>query len=165
MNTTTITINMLEKLDHKKQVAFAVFCAKQVEYLVKEEHKLVVRKAIEAAEGFVFGNVSKDECRAAANDATYAAADVAHAAHAASAAARAADAAAYASDYAADVAHAAHAASAAARAADAATFTAAAARFAVYASVDDVAAFAEQIRYYEELLNFDSLIENSLFTE
>jgi len=144
---------MLEKLDHKKQVAFAVFCAKQVKHLVKEKHKLVVNKAIEVAEGFAFGNVSKDECLAAAGaayaayaaagagDAAYAAGDAAHAA------AHAAGTAAYAAAY------AAYAAGDAARAACAAG-DACAAR---------AAARAEQIRYYEELLNFDSLIENSLF--
>jgi hypothetical protein len=57
-----VTREMLEKLDHKMQVMFAVFCAKQVLHLVKEEHKEVAIKAIEAAEGFVEGKVSKEEC-------------------------------------------------------------------------------------------------------
>jgi hypothetical protein len=155
MNTTTITTAMLEKLDHKKQVAFAVFCAKQVKHLVKEEHKLVVNKAIEVAEGFAFGNVSKDECLAARA-----------AAHAAAHAAHAAGAAAYAATYAAAYA-ATHAAYAAGDAAIHAAYAAGAATHAAYAAGDAAgaarAAHTEQIRYYEELLNFDSLIENSLF--
>ena len=57
----------LQKLPHKFQVMFAVFCARQVIHLVKEEEvKAVCLKAIEAAEGFIEGKVSKEECKEAA---------------------------------------------------------------------------------------------------
>jgi hypothetical protein len=128
--------NMLDKLDHKMQVMFAVFCAKQVLLLVKEEHKEVAIKAIEAAEGFVEGKVSKEEC----HDAAYAA---------------------YAAAYA--VAYAAYAAAyAVAYAADAAAYAAYAAAYAAYAVADHdrKAIEQEQIRYYNELLNFDKIVED-----
>ena len=131
-----ITKEMLKKLPHKSQVAFAVFCAKQVFHLVKEEHKAVCTKAIEAAEGFIYGNATAEECgiTGAAADAAYTAAY----AVAADAAAYAADAgayAAYAAAYAAGVAY----------------------------GTNKQEIVHEQIRYYEELLNFDSLVENTLF--
>ena len=100
-----VTIKMLEKLDHRMQVMFAVFCAKQVIDLVDASYKEVCLKAIEAAEGFIEGKGSKEEC----------AAHVAHVAH---------------------VAHAAHAAH------------------------DRKAIEQEQIRYYNELLNFDKIVED-----
>ena len=152
-----VTKEMLNKLDHKMQVRFAVFCAKQVIDLVDAKYKEVCLKAIEAAEGFVEGKVSKEECSTAADaaaDAAYAyVADAAADAYAADAAAYAAYAyaAAYAADAAADAADAADAA-AAADAADAAA----------YAAVNKERVILEQIRYYEELLNFDNIVEQMM---
>lgn len=136
--------DMLDRLDHKMQVRFAVFCARQVIDLVAEKDRPVCLQAIEAAEGFIEGKVSKEECRDAAY-AAYAAADAANAAYAAYAAARAAYAAAYAANAATYAANAADAAAAAA-----------------YAAGHDIkkAIEQEQIRYYNELLNFDKIVED-----
>ena len=128
---------MLEKLDYKMQVMFAVFCARQVIHLVKDEHVAVCIKAIETAEGFIEGRASKEECFAVA------AAYAAYAGYAAAAAGYAADAAAA---YAVAAYAAANAAYAAANAADA----------------DKQAIELEQIRYYNELLNFDKIVEEAL---
>jgi hypothetical protein len=62
----------LEKLPHKFQIMFAVFCAKQVFHLIDEKDKSVCLKAIEAAEGFIDGTVSREQAYAAANAAAYA---------------------------------------------------------------------------------------------
>lgn len=112
--------NMLDKLNHKMQVMFAVFCAKQVIDLVDAKYKEACLKAIEAAEGFVEGRVSKEECYAAA----YAAANAA--------------------GYAAGAANTAGAANAA---------------NAVLTRKD---VEQEQIRYYNELLNFDKIVEEMM---
>lgn len=101
-----VTREMLNKLDHKMQVRFAVFCARQVIDLVDAKYKEVCLKAIEAAEGFVEGKVSKEECRIAAYTAT----------------------AAYA-----------------------------AARALARKDIEQ-----EQIRYYNELLNFDKIVEEMM---
>ena len=77
-----LTKQDLEKLPHKFQTMFAVFCAKQVFHLISEKDKNVYLKAIEAAEGFIEGTVSKDAANAAANAAN-AAASAAYAASAA----------------------------------------------------------------------------------
>jgi hypothetical protein len=134
---------MLDKLDHKMQVMFAVFCAKQVIDLVRLQDKEVCLKAIEAAEGFIEDRVSKEECRAAAataHAAAYADARTAAAYAAAAAYADAAAAAAYAAADAADAAYAADAADAA----------------------NKERVILEQIRYYEELLNFDNIVEEMM---
>ena len=83
----------IEKLPHLYQVSFAIFCARQVVHLlIDEKVKSAAMRSIEAAEGFVAGKVSREECQtaaAAAHAAAYAAA--AHAAaYAAAAAAHAA---------------------------------------------------------------------------
>jgi hypothetical protein len=136
-----VTKEMLDKLDHKMQVMFAVFCAKQVIDLVDAKNKEVCLKAIEAAEGFVEGKVSKEECSAAAA--------------AAYAIARAYADAAYAAAYAAYAAAAYAAAAAAAYAADAAAYAAADAK-------NKEVVVLEQIRYYKELLNFDNIVEQMM---
>jgi len=150
--------NMLDKLDHKMQVRFAIFCAKQVIDLVDAKHKEVCLKAIEAAEGFVEGRVSKEECyaaAAAANAASYAA-YAAAAGYAAADAADAAYAAGYAAGYAADAAGYAAANAAGYAAANAAGYAAANAALAR----KDIE--QEQIRYYNELLNFDKIVEEMM---
>jgi len=146
--------NMLDKLDHKMQVMFAIFCAKQVIDLVDANYKEACLKAIEATEGFVEGRVSKEECYAAA----YAAGGASFngrgggAAGAAGYAANAAGAAGYAAGAAGAAANAAGAAGAAANAAGAAGA-------AVLARKD---VEQEQIRYYNELLNFDKIVEEMI---
>jgi hypothetical protein len=134
--------NMIDKLDHKMQVMFAIFCAKQVIDLVDASHKEVCLKAIEAAEGFVEGKVSKEECYAAG--------------YAASAAGYAASAAASAAGYAAGCA-AGYAAGCAAG--YAAGYAAASAAFLTFAKKG---VEQEQIRYYNELLNFDKIVEEMM---
>lgn len=57
----------LQKLPHNFQIMFAVFCAKQVFHLVQEKDKEVCLKAIEVAEGFLEGVISKEQANAAAN--------------------------------------------------------------------------------------------------
>jgi hypothetical protein len=136
--------NMLDKLDHKMQVRFAVFCAKQVIDLVDAKYKEACLKAIEAAEGFVEGRVSKKECYTAGY-----AVSAGYAAHAAGYAG-AAYAAAYAAGY---------AVSAAGYAVSAANAAAYAANAAVLARKD---VEQEQIRYYNELLNFDKIVEEMI---
>jgi hypothetical protein len=49
--------NMLDKLDHKMQVMFAVFCAKQVLHLLSNKDKTICLNAIAVAEGFIEGRV------------------------------------------------------------------------------------------------------------
>jgi hypothetical protein len=127
-----VTKEMLEKLDHRKQITFAVFCARQVIHLVADEHRKACLDAIEAAEGFVEGRTTREECRAAAG-------------------------AAYAAGYAAGAAYAGYAAAAAGYAAAYAAYAAANA-----ADADKQAIELEQIRYYNELLNFDKIVEEAL---
>lgn len=116
-----VTKEMLDRLDHLKQVAFAVFCTRQAIDLLRDDDK-----AIEAAEGFIEARISKEECRTAAE---------AYAANAAANAARAAHSAAYTAAY---VAYAAAYAGNVAR----------------QKTID------EQLAYYNELLNFDSIVED-----
>ena len=135
-----VTREMVTKLDHKMQVRFAVFCAKQVIDLVDASYKEVCLKAIEAAEGFTEGKVSKEEC----SNAAYAAAYAARAAYAANAAVYAANAAVYAAYAAAYAAYAGNAA------------------YAAYAAKNKEVIVLEQTRYYEELLNFDKIVEEMM---
>jgi hypothetical protein len=137
----------LEKLPHNKQVLFACFCAERVMYLVREEHKAVCMRAIQAAYLFLEGKATKEDCRAAAHAAHAAyAASAAYAAYAASAAADAASA---------DAAHAAYAASAdAAHAAYAASAASAASAAKSSSSVIEA-----QWDYYDQLLNTDKHFE------
>jgi hypothetical protein len=144
----------LEKLCHHSQIYFAIFCAEQVFYLVKLKHQPVCRYAIDIAKLFIEGKATKEECKAAAASATAsAAAYAATAAYAAYAAADAAAAAANATAYAAYVA-----AYAAANAAYAATAAAAAAA----ALKDKQAIIAAQWVYYNELLAFETIVEDVL---
>ena len=127
----------LEKLSHRKQVQFAIFCAKQVIHLVKPEHKKVCETAIHTAELFLEGKATKEDCRNAA-------ANAANAAYAAAAAA-----------YAAAANAAAYAANAAAYAAYAAAYAAAAAAHA--AKKDKNKIIKDQWTYYEELSKENSV--------
>jgi hypothetical protein len=90
----------LSMVPHRSQVLFALFCARQVEYIWKDNKKC--RVAIDVVERWLEGKATVKECGAAAN-ATNAAANAANAtnaANAAYAAANAAYAAAYAATYA-----------------------------------------------------------------
>jgi hypothetical protein len=131
---------VVRTLSHKQQVTFACWCARQV---LKNNNDPRVLAAIEAAEGFVAGTHTIEQCRAAyaaAGAAAYAAARAADAAADAAAYATAyavayaaADAAAYATAYA--VADAA--ADAAARAADATAYA---------------TAYADQVAYLVDMV-------------
>ena len=111
-----LTKTDLLKLPHLSQVAFAVFCARQVIHLVKPKDQQVCLAAIAAAEGLLRGETTAVECLKAGAAADDAAIDAAAAANAAAADADAADADAY-DAYAADAS--AYAAAAAYAAADA----------------------------------------------
>jgi hypothetical protein len=141
----------LQKLCHHSQIYFAVFCAEQVFHLVKQECQPACRHAIDIAKLFIEGKATKEECKTAAN----AAADTAYVATAAYATAT------YAAAYAAvDAAYAAAAANAAAAYATyaAATYAAAAAA----ATEDKQAIIAAQWVYYNELLAFETIVEDVL---
>ena len=127
-----LTKQDLEKLPHKFQTMFAVFCAKQVFHLISEKDKNVYLKAIEAAEGFIEGTVSKDAANAAANAAS----------------------AAYTAAYAA-----ANAANAAGSAAYTAAYAAANAAYAAANAANKEQIIKEQWEYYNELLNFEKNFE------
>jgi hypothetical protein len=133
----------LKKLCHFSQIYFAVFCAEQVFHLVKPQDQPVCRQAIDIAKLFIEGKATKEECRIAA--------DAAHAAaYAAYAAVHAADAAAAHAAYAVDAAYtAAHAAANAATAANA-------------AAKDKQAIIEAQWAYYNELLAFETIVEDVL---
>jgi hypothetical protein len=90
---------VVRALSHKQQVLFACWCARQV---LKHNSDSRVLAAIEAAEGFVAGTHTREQCRAAyaasyAVDAAYAAAYAVDASYAVDAA--------YAASYAAQVAY------------------------------------------------------------
>ena len=138
-----LTKQDLEKLPHKFQTMFAVFCAKQVFHLISEKDKNVYLKAIEAAEGFIEGTVSKDAANAAANAASAAYT----AAYAAANAANAAGSAAYTAAYAAAIA------------AYTAAYAAANAAYAAANAANKEQIIKEQWEYYNELLNFEKNFE------
>jgi hypothetical protein len=181
---TSLNTTNMEMLSHCNQVAFALFCAKQVLHLVKPEHKEVVDRCIATVELWFEGKATKEDCMGAAsaaraaaysaNAASYAIADAAHdaayaaahAAHAAAHAAYAADAAhaaahaAYAADAAHAAAHAAYASRAAASAAYAAYAAAGAVAYAAYAAAyaatsDKETTIKAQWNFYDELLKLD----------
>ena len=136
----TVTKEQLEKLPHKFQVAFALFCTKQVSHLSDDKR---VHDCIEVVEKWLEGKATAD--------AIY-------------------DAYAYtATDAAARAASVAYTATDAAGAAGAAAYVAAAARAAADAIYDAIydanreKIIEEQNRYYEELLNFDNIVEAELF--
>jgi len=62
-----LTRKELSLLPNHKQVRFAIFCANQVIHLVPTEHMEVCLKAINAAELYLEGKASKEECGVAAN--------------------------------------------------------------------------------------------------
>ena len=72
---------LLSLLPHKLQVEFALYCAKDVLHLVREEDQAIVGNAIRVTELWLKDKATADEC-CAASDAVYAA-YAAHAAHAA----------------------------------------------------------------------------------
>lgn len=56
-----VTREMLDKLDHKMQVMFAVFCIKQILHLIDNRYKKACLRSIEIAEDFIEGKVTGDE--------------------------------------------------------------------------------------------------------
>ena len=93
-----ITESDLKLLSHRQQVQFAVFCAKQLEFIWKNEPACVA--AVATAEAWLEGKATAEECRRAAYKAAYNAANAAaYAAYAANAAYAAANAAAYKPSY------------------------------------------------------------------
>jgi hypothetical protein len=100
-NYSAITLSELQKLSHKDQVRFALFCAKSVSHLGSHHE---IQLAIKTVELWLDNKATTEECRAAADAADYAAAYAVYpAAYAAVAAAYATVAANYA---AADAAYA-----------------------------------------------------------
>ena len=138
-----VTSEMMYKLDSHKQVMFAVFCARQIFRISKPEHIEICLKAIDAAEGFLYGRVSKQECMNAYADAAYYARSATYAVGAYAAAANTAIAAG--GNHAAPHAYAA-------------------AYCAVYAAgtSNEKTVIVEQNQYYDELLNFDKIVEDIL---
>jgi hypothetical protein len=134
---------MISKLDNHKQVMFAVFCAKQILHISKPKHRQICLKAIDAAEGFLYGRVSKQECMNAYADAAYYTKSASYAAGAYAAAANTAIAAG--GNHAALHAYAA-------------------AYCTVYAAggSNENKVIVEQNKYYDELLNFDKIVEEIL---
>jgi hypothetical protein len=141
----------LHKLPHKYQVMFAVFCAEQVVGLIREQDREVCVKAIEVTKKWLRGEVSKEECRAAANAAytTYAAVRAARAA---------AGAACAAATYAAHATYTTYTAGSAACTA----IYAANAIYAFHAGENRNNLVKEQWNYYYELLNLDETLEKIL---
>jgi hypothetical protein len=130
----------LNKLPHRYQVMFAIFCTEQVVDLVREQDREVYVKALDTSKRWLRGEVSEEECRVA-GDYAYA---------------RTAGCAACAAIY------AANAASTATYAAIYAANTARAARAGVYAGKNETSLVKEQWDYYYELLNLDSNLEKIL---
>ena len=103
--------NLLNKLLHRIQVEFALYCAKDVFHLISEKDKAYAQNCIETVEGYLKGEKTKEDCRKAAyaanavttDYAAYAAYAEAAAGYAAAKAAKAANAAdaAYDTDWAA----------------------------------------------------------------
>ena len=147
----------LEKLSHKSNVMFALFCAKQVIHLVNNDEAKV---AINTVERWLDGKATAEECGAATAAAYHAANAAAYAANAAAAyaAAHAANAAP-AADAAPAAAAAYAAADAAAAAAYAATATANAATAANAAAHAATYEVKEQQIEYLRILYIDSLPE------
>jgi len=137
-NYSMITLSELQKLSHKNQVRFALFCAKTVSHLnLNHETQL----AIKTVELWLDNKATAEECEKAA-DAAYADADATDAARAATDAAYAAGYAAYAD-------------------ADAAAYAARAATDAAYAVARAARnkAIQAQREHYNELLHIDRIFE------
>ena len=161
----------IEQLSRKDKVRFALFCAKQAIHLTKAPE---AKECIRVIELWLDGKASADDCERAANAATYAAntantaTHATHAAHAAANAAHAAHAAtaaAYATYAATNTANTANTATYAVRAtAYANAATAATAYAAAYATAAATAADIKQtqMRYLYELINIDSIVEQTL---
>ena len=131
-----VTNEELNKLPHKYQVMFAVFCVEQVTKYLDDKTRELALKAIAVTKLWLEGKASVEDCMKAAD-------------------------AAYAAAYAADVAYAAYAAYAAAYVAYAA-YAADAADAAYAADAEDASKeiiVKEQWDYYYELLNFYSNFE------
>jgi len=142
-----ITSKEFHLISHNFQVRFALFCANQVRNVWKGIPECV--EAIRMAELWLEDKATSKECEVAAYAASAAAS--AAAAYASSAAAYATYAAASAASAAASAASAAYAASAAS-----------AASAAAYASEDKAKLIKEQWAFYNELLNFDEIVEKAL---
>lgn len=123
-----VTREMLDKLDHKMQVTFAVFCVKQVIHLVDNRYKKACLKSIETAEDFVEGRITKDQINSSTEYSIVGYLMTTITIHSLS------------SYFAASVAEVAY----------------------TTQNVNVKAIKLEQIRYYEELLNFDSIIEQMM---
>ena len=145
----------LAKLPHLFQVRYALYAATKVAHLTKVPQAATCLRVVEA---YLAGKASKADCRVAGDAAAGAAYYAARAAYAAAGAAYyAAAAGAAAAGAAANAANA----TAAANAANA-TAAADAAANAAYAAAGNKAKAAlvkDLRRYYEELLNFDSISE------
>ena len=168
----------IDQLSRKDKVRFALFCAKQAIHLTEAPE---AKECIRVIELWLEGKASADDCERAANayiayanHAAHAYIAAAHAAHAAAAAAHAATAINAAATAARAAAHAAtNAAYAAAYAtyaatatvyANAATAAATAAIYAAtYANTANTADIKQaQMRYLYELINIDSIVEQTL---
>ena len=75
--------SLLPKLPHKMQVSFALYCAKDVFHLVKEEDRATVKACIDTVELWLKGKATVKECEAAAYAAANAINNVAYNASAA----------------------------------------------------------------------------------
>ena len=177
-----VTQKMLQKLNHKDQVRFALHCADQVKDKWKDIPEAVT--AVAVTELWLEGKATSEECKLAAN-AGYAAANAAgYAGSAAGYAGSAASDAGYAGGdavyagryvwsaavYGCEAANAAGAAGAvggdAGSAGDDAGYAACDAGYAGSAAgyAGSAAARKEQHRYYLELLNYDQIVEDILIT-
>lgn len=137
-----LTEEQLEKLPCHFQIAFALFCAKQVIHLVEAEDKEACNNCIEVVEAYLEGKATREDCEKVAN----AAYSDAHFTHAASATY-------YTAYAAANITHI-FIANTVAAASAAATF-----------ATNKEQTLKEQHQYYQELLNFDNIANNLLLGE
>jgi hypothetical protein len=144
-NYSAITSSELQKLSHKDQVRFALFCAKSVSHL-SSHHE--IQLTIKTVELWLDNKATTEECNSAAY-AAYAAAAYADVAYAA--AVYAVHAAGYAAGYAGYAA--------AYAAANAAVYAGDAVYAAGYAANDANDLRRQQREYYNELLYIDKIFE------
>ena len=150
--------SLLQKLPHKFQVEFALYCAKDVQHLAREKDKAVVGNVIRVTELWLIGKATADECFDASSAVSSVASSVAS-----SAVSSAASNAAYVASYAAHVpSYAAHAASSASFAADAASFAAYAASHAASYSVAYDKELLKYLNYLKEMIESMPEVERLL---
>ena len=153
--------SLLQKLPHKLQVEFALYCAKDVQHLAREKDKAVVGNVIRVTELWLIGKATADECFDASSAVSSAASSAVS-----SAVSSAASNAAYVASYAAHVpsyaAHAAYAASSASYAADAASFAAYAASHAASYSVAYDKELLKYLNYLKEMIESMPEVERLL---